>query len=309
MAKAIITGVSGYIGSRVALEFKELGLEVVATARNPTARLADELGLEVHRFDALESEVLPLAEKSTCLIHCATANDILSRDFRAGVDLSVCGTWRTLELARAAGINQFIFLSTFQVYGTELNGVVDEETPVCCQSPYGLNHWFGEEACRLFSSLHGMSVAVVRPSNVYGAPAVSTVNRGTLVPMCFVAEAAQTGSITLRSSGKQRRNFVSTKEVADACSYIALNPHSGFRIFNVCSAMLASMREIAELTCAVSSERYGKSLDLKILGQEPAKGNSFEARSALEFLWPTKEESWARMRSEISSLFAQLQIH
>jgi len=309
MDKIIVTGVSGYIGSRVALEFKNQGFEVVATARNPSAGLAHELGLEVHPFDALESTALPLTAKGGCLVHCATANDILSRDFRAGVDLSVCGTWRTVELARAAGVAQFIFLSTFQVYGTELNGVVDEQTPVCCQSPYGLNHWFGEEACRLFSALNGLSVAVLRPSNVYGAPSVSTVNRGTLVPMCFVAEASQTGNITLRSSGRQRRNFVSTKEVADACIHLARNPPGGFQVFNVCSAMLASMREIAELTCAVSLEDYGKELHLDILGNEPIEGNFFQARSKLDFLWPTKEESWQRMRSEVSTLFSQLQTH
>jgi len=307
MKKSLVTGVSGYIGSRVVRHLKEKGCEVVATSRSASPLLIEELGVDVHELDVLEPVDLPVAKGSECLIHCATANDILSRNFQAGIDLSVSGTWRMLEFARDMGIPHVIFFSTFQVYGTELNGLVNEETPVNCQSAYGLNHWFGEEACKLFCALHGLSISVVRPSNVYGAPTVSTVNRSTLVPMCFVREALDTGGITLRSSGRQRRNFVSTREVADACICLADNPPAGFQIFNVCSNLLASMKEIAMLTCEVYQERLQKPLNLNILSDQPEQGNLFQADSKLRSLWPSKEQSRRMISEEIGLLFEKSQ--
>lgn len=306
MRKVLVTGSSGYIGSRVVRHLKAAGCNVVATSRQPSSALVRELGVDVCGLDVLNPPAdWEQAAGADCLIHCATANDILSKNFRAGMDLSVSGTWRMLEFAKAAGISHALFFSTFQVYGTELNGVVSEDTPVNCQTAYGLNHWFGEEACRLFSGQHGLSISVVRPSNVYGVPTVSTVNRDTLVPMCFVREALETGGITLRSSGRQRRNFVSTKEVAEACVHLVKNPPPGFQIFNICSELLASMKEIAILVGGVYEERFQKLLDLKILSDQPEQGNHFQADSKLRTLWPSKEQSWRMMREEISGLFEQ----
>lgn len=308
MKKVLVTGTSGYIGSRVVRHLKDNGCDVVATSRVVPHSLAVELGVEVYALDVLQAPIeLPVAKGADCLVHCATANDILSRDFRAGVDLSVSGTWRMLEFAKANGIPHVIFFSTFQVYGTELNGMVNEDTPVNCESVYGLNHWFGEESCRLFCALHGLSISVVRPSNVYGAPTVSTVNRGTLVPMCFVQEALDTGGITLRSSGRQRRNFVSTKEVAVASAHLVENPPSGFQIFNICSELHASMKEIAILTGELYEELFKSRLALKTLSNLPEQGNQFQAESRLHVLQVPKDESWRMMREEIATLFSQFQ--
>ena len=41
----------------------------------------------------------------------------------------------------------------------------------------------------MYSKEYGLNVVVVRPSNVYGFRFIKTINRSTLVPMCFINEA------------------------------------------------------------------------------------------------------------------------
>lgn len=303
MARILITGCSGFIGSRVAIRARQAGHEVVASARSPSENLEQELRGSIVALDVLRQIKLGGNEHFDVIIHCATANDILSRNFEAGVALSVYGTRNILEYAVENGIKQVMFTSTLQVYGTELNGVISEDTPVYCQSPYALNHFYGEELCRMYARTHGINITLLRPANVYGAPDVSTVQRDTLVPMCFVREAIQTGALTLRSSGRQQRNFVTTNEVADACLHLLANFPIGCEVINIGSNWVTSIREIAEITKQIYSAQNGKTLQLNVLSEEPQKGNSFTINSRIASLRPTVQESRQTMANVIGQLF------
>lgn len=304
MSKILITGCSGFIGSRVAIRAKQAGHEVVASARNLSDILEQELGMPIMALDVLKP--ISLGDDSgpiDAIVHCASANDILSRDFEAGVNLSVYGSRNILEFATTQRIKKIIFVSTLQVYGTELNGEISEDSPVCCQSSYALNHFYGEELCRMYAHTHGLDVVLLRPSNIYGVPDVSTVRRDSLVPMCFVKEAIQTGALTLRSSGRQQRNFISTNEVANACLHLLSDFPRGCEVVNLGSNWLGSIREIAEMTKQIYLERYGKPLQLNILSDDPKTKNYFTIDSRIAFLRPSVDESRQTMIKVITQLF------
>jgi UDP-glucose 4-epimerase len=289
----------------------EQGVNVIATVRAQPERIREQLSVPVEVFDVLNPETNTLDAALECLpvdclIHSATANDIVSRIPSQGMDLSVNGTWNVLEWARNRGIRRVIFFSTFQVYGTELEGLVDEDRPVKCESAYGLNHWFGEEVCKLFAKKYGMAIAVVRPSNVYGAPTVSTVQRETLVPTCFVRSALERGEIVLQSSGKQLRNFISTSEVAKGCTHLLSNFPADFQVYNLCSAYSASIIQIANITAEVYAENTGTRIPIRVQSALPSEGNQFQARSRLENLWDSEEESADRMRWEIAQVMKRM---
>jgi nucleoside-diphosphate-sugar epimerase len=213
------------------------------------------------------------------LIHCATPNDIQSREANGGMPLAVSGTFRLINEAIRHGIKRIIFLSTLQVYGTELTGVVNELSPIICESVYGLNHYLGEEICRLAARLHGIDIVVLRPSNVYGVPLVSTVSRSTLVPMCFIAEAFNEGSLTIRSSGLQRRNFVSLYEVSTTIERILDRFPKGFNVLNVVSAWHPTILEIAQMVIKIWNNNKDKPIELKILSDMPNYSNEFTVSS------------------------------
>lgn len=302
MKRLWITGAAGFIGSRIALRAAQAGHPVLASSRQGIALLDRTPGVHTRRMDVLDERTLPDRADADVLIHCATANDIVSRDFSAGTRLSVEGTRNVLEAALRAGIREVQFFSTLQVYGAEPEGEITEATPTRCESPYALNHHWGEEVCRYYAWQHGLQVALIRPANVYGVPDSPTVRRSTLVPMCFVKSVLAEGRIVLKTSGRQYRNFVSTDEVADICLHLAGNMPAGVTVINAASNWTASIREIAQWVAGV---RPGTGITVE--SALPASGKPLRVASSLAHLRSSAEESSARMRATISSLFQTLQ--
>ena len=302
--RVLITGCGGLIGSRLAIRSREAGHEVIATARTPSTALGQALGLpSVLPWDVLDPAASAPLPDADIIFHCATANDIVSRDFQAGVELSVVGTRNVLEHAVKRGIRQVVFFSTLQVYGTELEGEITEDTVTKCETPYALNHLLGEEVCRLYTNKHGLDVVLMRPANVIGVPDSPTVQRSTLVPMCFVKEVLASGKLTLRSSGRQRRNFVTTDQVSDACLHLIGDFPVGVTVVNVGSCWHASVGEIAALVTDASPVSTGLRPQMKFLSDEPLRGNVFFLHSKLLPATQTAEECAMRAKEIITHLF------
>jgi len=303
-SRVLITGSGGLIGSRLAIRCREAGHEVIATAHRSSPELVHALGLpEVVPFDVLDPNVADFALDADIIFHCATANDIVSRDFQAGVDLSIHGTRHVLEFALRRGIRRVVFFSTLQVYGTELQGDITESTPACCESAYALNHFFGEEVCRFYAYKHGLDIVLMRPANVIGVPDAPTVQRSTLVPMCLVKEALTTGKIVMRSSGRQTRNFVRSDQVADACLRLCQTFPSGVTVINAGSQWHASIAEMVELVADVFQERTGTKLILEFQSDLPAQGNEFRLHSSLNHDCESADASASTARGMIQRLF------
>ena len=302
--RILVTGASGFIGSAVVRHLLSSGRPVTATARRATDTLTRELGTPVLTLDIMSDLEAHAAafEGADTLVHCATPNDIQSRAEDGGMTLAVTATFRLVEEAVRRGVTRVIYLSTLQVYGTELQGYVDESTPVRCETPYGLNHYLGEEVCRLAAHRHGIDVVVLRPSNVYGVPSVSTVTRSTLVPMCFVKDALTTGAVELRSSGRQRRNFVSTDEVAQIVSTLLDTCPEGYHVVNAVSDWHACIVDIARMVETAWHATKSDSIELRILSDAPAAPNNFTVTSTMLKPRLTEEQSRAHMAGVIREL-------
>lgn len=272
----LITGAGGFIGGYLSEYLSRKGDSVTAISRRYSPELEISIG-EDHIFykDIFDMEISELKTNAKTCIHLASANDIVSRNFEKGIKSSVSGTKKMLDYCVANGVLNFIFFSTFQVYGTELTGLITETTPVKPENDYGINHLFAEQYVEMYSRKYGMNCTVVRPTNIYGKPFSNDVNRWTLVPLCFCKEAFDLHRITLKSSGKQMRNFISLETVAKSCEAISMSEKSGFNIVNLASTMNLSIYTVAEMVKVVYEERYENKLEILIDSQSPAQSNLF----------------------------------
>ena len=300
--KIYVTGVSGFIGSRVAKLCLDHGYQVIGITRNLASTVSRELGIDVIEADLNDKNNLSL-EAAEAIIHCATANDILSKNVLEGLSLSVVGTGKLLESCRNAKIFNFIFFSTAQVYSTELYGHFDESTPVDCKTSYAINHYLGEELCKFYCNTQEFNIAVLRPSNVYGVPEISTVNRRTLVPMCFVDEALKSASITLRSSGKQSRNFISIDQVAEVALETLKNFPKGFFLRNCGSNYYQSILEIANIVANQYQKIFKKKLIINLESNQPKTSNIFEYNSKFDKSFYKQDDCRKKMESTIHQMF------
>jgi UDP-glucose 4-epimerase len=303
-----ITGASGFIGSYIAQYLHQQGHNIIATARN-VKKLPEEQYFGKAEVDVLKSHsihVLDLYEIDA-IVHTATANDILSRDVEQGLILSTIGTKNVLDYCIESSIKKVVFFSTFQVYGTELNGAIDENTPTQCQNGYGLNHLFGEHYMEMYSRDKKINGIVVRPSNVYGRFITPYIQRWTLVPGCFCKEVFHKETITLLSSGKQTRNFVGLHEVSAGIAAILDHDEKSFAVYNIASEKNLSMLHVAETVKGIFEKRYGRRASIEVKSDHPQIGNAFTVNLEKLYSIGYQPDRNYNLETEINQLFDHLE--
>ena len=259
----LVTGATGFIGSSLIKALAESSLyNAIPCGRKGSCLDTILFGSKVQHWDILEDDEPDCHYPVDVIFHCATANNVLSADFKSGVDLTVYGTERVLSYAVKNNVTEVFFLSTVQVYGTELSGIISEETPSCCETGYALNHFYGEELCRFYNRKYGLKVTIIRPTNVYGVPLCSGSKRDTLVPACFVNEAITYGHIILKTPGLQYRNFISTSEIAYNMLQLldSTGCNSDSRIVNISSNLYYSIYDVAQLVANKYKDLFGREI-------------------------------------------------
>jgi len=273
----LITGANGFIGSYLSKYLLDKGHEIIATSRKFIPQIKEVLnGAEFIEKNILDPEFADLKVNADAVIHLAASNDIVSKDRAKGIELSSIGTVNALNLCVNNKIDKFIFFSTLQVYGTELSGTYSEDSPVKPENDYSINHLFGEMYAEMYSRKHDLKIIVARPSNIYGRVLSADINRWTLVPGCFCKEALEKGTITLLSSGNQKRNFISLELLSEMTLETAQNMNKSFDILNYVSNDYYSIREVAEMTKNVFRTKFNMEIELVIKSDMPKEKNNFE---------------------------------
>lgn len=274
--KFIITGANGFIGSYLSRYLLRQGHQVLAISRRFSPGVKEQLsGATFIEHDILQPDFVKIETQSDLLVHLASANDILSKNVHECLELSALGTLNTLKFAVNNGIGKFIFYSTLQVYGTELKGTYSENSEVKPENDYAIHHLFGELYAEMYSRKSDMNVLVVRPSNIYGQFVSRDINRWSLVPGCFCKEAVEQGKITLLSSGKQTRNFISLELVSVATERAATNMRKKFDVLNFVSHDYYSIFDMAVIVKEVLKQDFRIGVDITVMSEHPITGNVF----------------------------------
>src|SRR5579862_5271034 len=131
--KLLITGGTGFIGSRLALEARQRGLEVVVSGQlhNAAERArAEELsraGIEIAQ-GALQDDTYArrITEGCRYVIHLAAAQHEANVPDAYFEDVNVGGTRTLLEACHTAGVERFVYGSSIGVYGEATSGMLSE---------------------------------------------------------------------------------------------------------------------------------------------------------------------------------------
>ena len=306
--KIFITGANGFIGSYLADYFLRNKHEVIATSRQFHAATRNLLkNAELIELDVLNVlQLQNLKTQADVIIHTATANDIISKEGSKGIELSALGTKNILDFAVRNEIPKCIVFSTLQVYGTELNGEITENSPLHFQNDYGINHVFAEMYAAMYSRQGKVQSVSVRPSNVYGRILTDAFNRWSLVPGCFCKEAMESGTITIRSSGKQMRNFINLENLSRGVGCIIHRFPDQYECYNLASSQGLMMAKVAEITKQVYEREFQRSLQIQITGMEPAITNPFSISLAKLSTIGFSEDEKYNLESAITEIFKYL---
>lgn len=275
MAKILLAGGAGYIGSHTAVELLNAGYEVVVADNycnsSPEAiRRVEEITgkpVQLYEADIRDSERLSQIfreNKIDAVIHFAglkAVGESVKKPlmyYRNNIDT----TLTLLETMQAAGVRNIIFSSSATVYGEE-NPVPYKETMQrgVCTNPYGwtkaMMEQIFEDAAKADPSL---SVVLLRYFNPIGAHPSGRIGEDPLgIPnnlMPYVTQVAVGkrecltifGSDYPTKDGTCMRDYIHVVDLAKghvkAVAYIL--QHSGTEVFNLGTGTPYSVTEIVE---------------------------------------------------------------
>ncbi len=171
--RALITGGTGHLGSRLARLLLARGVAVRITYRpgDTTAAVAD-LPVEHVPADVCDAAaLLPVFEGVDVVFHTAALVSFRAADAPLQWRINVDGTRNVLAAAQAAGVRRFVHTSTVNTRGIPAPGTVgDEGTPSNWQR-YGLGYMNTKRAAELAvleAAAQGFPALCVLPGTLFG---------------------------------------------------------------------------------------------------------------------------------------------
>lgn len=222
MARYLITGGAGFIGSNIVEELARRGEEVIVLddlstgrASNLDAFLADITFIEgdIRNGEtvagALEGVDYVLHQAALASVPRSIENPVLVHD------VNVNGTLTMLERSRIAGVKCFVYAASSSAYGdSEILPKIEEMQPRPL-SPYAVSKLVGEHYCSVFSNVYGLPTVSLRYFNVFGPRQDPTSHYAAVVPI-FISRLLEGRRPTIYGDGEQSRDFTYVKNVVDA---------------------------------------------------------------------------------------------
>ena len=181
MKKVLITGGCGFIGSNL-IKFllkndKDTviyildALTYAANIHNFTPEEWSSPNLKFTKGNILDEELVKsLLKKVDMVIHLAAETHVDRSIDNAYpfVKTDVQGTQVLLESIRRSRVERFIHISTSEVYGRALIAPMDEDHPLCPQSPYAAAKTGADRLAFAYFLTYKLPITIIRPFNNYG---------------------------------------------------------------------------------------------------------------------------------------------
>ena len=242
MAKYLVTGCAGFIGSHVTERLLSQSHQVVGVDSINDAydvrlkewrlgKLTDWEDFSFHRLDICDRESLRQ-------VFAPDLAGVLNLAARAGVfqsvkdpwvyyEANVTGTLNLLDLCREFQVPKFLLASTSSIYGGSTDSPFREDSDTSRPlSPYAASKKAAEALCYTYHYLHGIDISIPRYFTVYG-PA----GRPEMSLFRFVQWIAEGRPVMVYGDGKQSRDFTYVEDIVRG-TIAALKP-LGYEIINL----------------------------------------------------------------------------
>lgn len=283
MARCLVTGGAGFIGSHLSERLLELGHEVVVLDDLSTGSAENIDALRTHsRFEfrtgsiadrLLLAEIMPGIE---IIYHLAAAVGVklVADDPVRTIETNIHPTEVLLQMAVQGG-QQFYLASTSEVYGKNPKEVWTEEDDLCLgptsrpRWAYGCSKAIDEFLALAYHRKYGLQIVVGRFFNVVGPRQVG--HYGMVIPR-FVERALDGKPVVVYDDGSQIRCFAHVREVIESVIGLIQTPEAAGRVFNIGSDQPISIADLAREVI----RRVDPNIPIEYLPYSQAYGNDFE---------------------------------
>ncbi len=251
MARAVITGGAGFLGSHLADRLLAEGYDVVAVDNLVTGSLDNVAHLSGNpRFEYVAKDIIqPFTVPGPVDLVYSFASPASPVDYLElpleTLLVGSAGTHHTLDLAREKGA-RFLQASTSEVYGDPTVHPQPEEywgnvNPHGTRAVYDEAKRYAEAVTFAYRRLYGMDAKLVRIFNTFGPR--MRINDGRVVP-AFISQALRGEPLTVFGDGHQTRSFCYVSDLIDGIYKLSVSDQSG--PINVGNPTERTMLEFAE---------------------------------------------------------------
>ena len=282
MAKCLVTGGAGFIGSNLVDALIEEGHEVLvidnlSTGKkehvNPKAKFFE---LDLRELDKIkpvfEGVDFVFHEAALARVEPSIKNPVLYNDN------NVNGTLNTLVASRDAKVKKVVYASSSSVYGDQDVMPLTEDMVAKPTSPYGLQKYIGEQYCRVFSYLYDLPTVCLRYFNVYGRRMALEGAYASVISI-FGQQRQKGEPVTIAGDGTHLRTYTYVGDIVKANILAVKSNVSDGRAINTGQSTEYSVNQIAEMFGGPTvniAERIepirnlcGNKLAKELLGWEP----------------------------------------
>lgn len=254
MTTILITGVNGYIGSKIAKCLLKKNQEIIGIDLNSTniKYLNNTPNFRYFRADITDSKSFPHELKQVnILIHCAALVHKRSKDisrenyFRINYE----GLKNISSFLNKEKLKQIIFLSTVSVYGKLAQELMpDENSALVPNDFYGESKLAAENEIREFSAINDIPYTILRLTPVYGEDFLLNIRKRVYLPK-------KTAFYKI-GSGKQNISLCSVHNVIDVLTESIANHKHFYKTYILKDCKNYSLNEIITVLKKVSNQHY-----------------------------------------------------
>ena len=261
--KVLITGGFGNLGSWIALHLAKQGYDIYILTRKENYQFEgiDYTVIECDLTDLKKLKQKLNFEIDFC-IHTASYNEFFLDNYsQKALEINALGTRNLLETLNKKKIQNFIYFSTFHVYGVN-TGVVTEETPLNPRNDYASTHLFAEYYIKQFGLSDNLKFTILRLTNSYGCPTFIDSSKWYLVLNDLTKMAHEKKEIILHGDGEVERDFIYMGDVEKVINTL-LKKKATNEIFNLSSNKSHKIIEIANTVKKEYEKRYKSKIEIK----------------------------------------------
>jgi nucleoside-diphosphate-sugar epimerase len=255
MAKYLITGIAGFIGSSLARALAERGEDVRGVDNYLTGKAANLAGYH----DQIDFREVDLRDASAIRTACEGIDYILHIGALPSVPLSVAhpepshrcnveGTFNVLEGARAEGVKRIVYAASSSAYGNQPVLPSKESMRPMPISPYAVQKLVGEYYMGSYWQVYGLETVSLRYFNVFG-PRQGADSPYSGVLAKFIQQMLEGTRPTIFGTGDQGRDFTYIDNIISANLLACAAPAEKVagKVFNTACGGQYTLKQIYQL--------------------------------------------------------------
>ncbi|HAF07034.1 MAG: SDR family oxidoreductase [bacterium] len=265
MAKILVTGGAGFIGSNLVKALLEDNNEVRVLDNFSTGKRENILPF-LNRIELVEGDIrsyhtVMLSLKDIDYVFHQAALPSVPRSINDPIttnDVNIVGTLNLLQCSKDMNIKRFIFASSSSIYGD--NPIIPkvETLEPKPKSPYALTKLTGEYYSSIFYKIYGLKTISLRYFNVFGENQDPMSQYSAFIPKVF-SSVKNKNFITIFGDGNQTRDFTYVSNVVHANILSLKASEEAFgEVFNVACGERISVNELVEYVSTITGYKIEK---------------------------------------------------